>query len=183
MRSNDDIEWPVHYFILSVHDLCGLPPRRLSSTVPTVPCSMIADSVSWRQTWPNHDNLLHCWCDSKIKVILLLNSRMNGHMKRTAFVSSLMWSSERWSACSTSHHTVHYPWSPGSLGGQSFDILLMVAFDSQHSVYTFRPSPTIWKSVICKGDFSISINGKRWWDADGSIRQHEPIIRTPMPWH
>ena len=34
-----------------------LPLRRLSSTVP---CSMIMifGSISWRQTWPNHNNLL-----------------------------------------------------------------------------------------------------------------------------
>ena len=36
------------------HDLRGLFLRRLPSTVP---CSMIFGSVSWRQTWPNLDNL------------------------------------------------------------------------------------------------------------------------------
>ena len=37
-----------------LHDLRGLPLRRIPSTEP---CSMIVSSVWWRQTWPNHDNL------------------------------------------------------------------------------------------------------------------------------
>ena len=35
-RSNDDIEWPVHYLMLSFHDLRGLPLRRLPFTEPVV---------------------------------------------------------------------------------------------------------------------------------------------------
>ena len=54
MRSNYDIDWPVNSLMLSFHDLRGLHLRHLPSTVP---CSMIICSVSWRQTWPNHDNL------------------------------------------------------------------------------------------------------------------------------
>ena len=52
--SNDDIDWLVNSLMLSLHDLRGLPPQRLPSTEP---CSMIFGSISWRQTWPNHDNL------------------------------------------------------------------------------------------------------------------------------
>ena len=33
MRSNGDIDWPVHSLILIFHDLRGLPLRRLPSTV------------------------------------------------------------------------------------------------------------------------------------------------------
>ena len=54
MRSNDDNDWHVNSLMLSLHDLSGLPMRRLPSTVPR---SMIFGSVSWRQAWPNHDNL------------------------------------------------------------------------------------------------------------------------------
>ena len=38
VHSNDNIDWPVHSLMFSLHDLCGLPLRRLPSTVP---CSMI----------------------------------------------------------------------------------------------------------------------------------------------
>ena len=31
-RSNDHIDWPVHSLMLSIHDLRGLPLRRLPST-------------------------------------------------------------------------------------------------------------------------------------------------------
>ena len=34
MRSNNDIDWPVHSLMLSFHDLRGLPLRHLPSTVP-----------------------------------------------------------------------------------------------------------------------------------------------------
>ena len=54
MRSNADIDWPVHALMLSFHDLRGLPLRRLPSTVS---CSVIFGSVSRRQTWLNHDSL------------------------------------------------------------------------------------------------------------------------------
>ena len=40
--------------MLSFHDIRSLPLRRLPSTVS---CSMIVGSVSWRQTWLNHDSL------------------------------------------------------------------------------------------------------------------------------
>ena len=49
MRSNDDIDWPVHSLMLSFNDLHGLPLRRLPFTVL---CSMIFGSVSWWHTWP-----------------------------------------------------------------------------------------------------------------------------------
>ena len=63
MRTNNDNDWSAHSLMLSVHDLHGLPLRRLSSTVP---CSMVVSSVSWRQTWPNHDNLqaIRWWCQT-----------------------------------------------------------------------------------------------------------------------
>ena len=54
MHSNYDIDWPVHSLMLSFHDMRGLPLQRLLSTVP---CGMIFGSVSWRQTWSNHDSL------------------------------------------------------------------------------------------------------------------------------
>ena len=54
LRSNSGIDWPVHSFMLSFHDLRGLPLRRLPSTEPC--SSIIFGSVSWRQTWLNHDN-------------------------------------------------------------------------------------------------------------------------------
>ena len=54
MRSNGDIDWSVHSFVLSFHELCGLPLRCLPSMQP---CSMIFSSISWWQTWPNHDYL------------------------------------------------------------------------------------------------------------------------------
>ena len=70
MWSNDDIDWPVHPLTLFFHDLRGLLLRRLSSTVPS---NMIFSSVSWRATWPNHDNLRRLtvnsksfWCPAKI---------------------------------------------------------------------------------------------------------------------
>ena len=56
MHSKDDSNWPVQSSMLSFHDLCGLPLRRLPSTVH---CCMIFDSVLCLQRWPNHDNL-HC---------------------------------------------------------------------------------------------------------------------------
>ena len=40
MRSNDDIDWPVHSLMLSFHDLRGLPRRGLPST-----CSMVFGSA------------------------------------------------------------------------------------------------------------------------------------------
>ena len=43
MRSNDDIDWPVHSLIPSFHDLRDLTLRRLP---PTGPCSVIFGSVS-----------------------------------------------------------------------------------------------------------------------------------------
>ena len=52
----------VHSLMLSSHDLRGL---LLWWLPPIVPCSMIFGSVSWWQTWLNHDSL---WCllvDSK----------------------------------------------------------------------------------------------------------------------
>ena len=52
-RSNDDIDCPVHSLMLSFRNLRGLPLRRHPSTEPR---SMIFSSVSWRLTWPNHDN-------------------------------------------------------------------------------------------------------------------------------
>ena len=60
-RSSDDIDWPVHSLMFSFHDLRALPLQRLPSTEP---CSMIFGSVSWRQTSPNHDNLLRLTVDS-----------------------------------------------------------------------------------------------------------------------
>ena len=62
-HSNDDIDWPVHSLVLSFLDLRGLPWRRLLSTVP---CSMIFGSVSWRQTWPNHNSLRRLMVDSEL---------------------------------------------------------------------------------------------------------------------
>ena len=53
MRSNDDIDCPVHSLMASFHDLRGFHLRFILSTVP---CSMIFGSVSWRHTWQNHDN-------------------------------------------------------------------------------------------------------------------------------
>ena len=44
MRSNDNIDWPVHPLMLSFHDLRDLPLRRLPSTVPR---SMILGSVAY----------------------------------------------------------------------------------------------------------------------------------------
>ena len=43
----------------------------------TLPCSMIFCSVSWRQTWPNHDNLRDCvlWPNGARKVCVLRRSR------------------------------------------------------------------------------------------------------------
>ena len=61
-RSNDDINWPVHFFMLSFHDLCSLPLRRPPSKEP---CSMIFGSVSWRQKWQNNDNLRCLTVDSR----------------------------------------------------------------------------------------------------------------------
>ena len=62
MRSNDYNDWPVHSLMFSLHDLRGLPLRRLPSTDP---CSMIFGISSWWQTWPNHDNLRHVRVDNK----------------------------------------------------------------------------------------------------------------------
>ena len=53
MRSNNDNYWPVHSLMSSLHDSRVLPLRRLPSTVPRC---MISVSISWRQTWTNHDN-------------------------------------------------------------------------------------------------------------------------------
>ena len=49
-----DNDWPVNSLMVSFHDLRCQSLRRLPSTVP---CSMLFGSVSWGQTWPNHDNL------------------------------------------------------------------------------------------------------------------------------
>ena len=62
MHNNDDNHWLVNSLALSFRDLRGLPLRRLLSPVP---CSMIFSSVSWRQTWPNHDNLRRLSDDNK----------------------------------------------------------------------------------------------------------------------
>ena len=59
-RSNDD--WSVHSLMLSFHDLRARPLRRLPSTES---CSIIFGSVSWRQTWPNHDNFRRLTVDSR----------------------------------------------------------------------------------------------------------------------
>ena len=62
MRSSDDIDWAVHFNMLSFHDIQGLPLRRLP---PTAACSMVPGSVSWRLTWPNHDSLRLLTVDCK----------------------------------------------------------------------------------------------------------------------
>ena len=61
MCSNYDIDWPVHSLMLSLRGL------RLRRPPPTVPCSMIFSSVSlsWWQTWPNHDSLRRLMVGSK----------------------------------------------------------------------------------------------------------------------
>ena len=53
-----------HSLMLSFHNLRGLPLRSLR---PAVPCSrpMIFGSVSWRQSWPNHDSLRRLTVDIK----------------------------------------------------------------------------------------------------------------------
>ena len=63
MRSNYDSDWRVHSLILSIHDLRGLPLRRLGYHLlfPLV-CFC---SVSSQQTWPNHDNLQRLTVDNK----------------------------------------------------------------------------------------------------------------------
>ena len=43
-RSHDDIGWRVHSLMLSSHELCGLPLRRLPSTEP---CSMISNALTY----------------------------------------------------------------------------------------------------------------------------------------
>ena len=62
MRSSNDIDWPVHSMMLTLRDLRGLPLRRIPSTVPW---RTIFSSVTWRQTWPNHDNLQRFTVDRK----------------------------------------------------------------------------------------------------------------------
>ena len=62
MCSNDDNAWPVHSLMLSLRDLRSLTLQWLPSTVP---CCVIFGSVSWQQTWPNHDNLWHLTVDNK----------------------------------------------------------------------------------------------------------------------
>ena len=62
MGSNDDIDWPVHSLMLSLHDLRGILLRWLPSTVPW---SIIFGSVSWRHAWPSHVSLRRLTIDSK----------------------------------------------------------------------------------------------------------------------
>ena len=66
MRTNDDIDWPVYSLMLSCRDLRG---QRLP---PTGPCSVIFGSVSWRQTWPNHDSLMHLTVHPLIDGLILM---------------------------------------------------------------------------------------------------------------
>ena len=56
MCSKEDNDWSVNLLMLSLYDLRGLLLRLLPSAVPY---SMIFGSVSWREIWPNHDNLLN----------------------------------------------------------------------------------------------------------------------------
>ena len=60
-RSNDDINWLVYFLMLSFHDLHDLYLWRFPYTEPY---SMIFGIVSWRQTWPNHDNWRRLAVDS-----------------------------------------------------------------------------------------------------------------------
>ena len=67
---SDDGDWPVHSLMFSLHDLRSLHLRRIQSIVP---CSMIFDSVSRRQIWPNHVYLQRLtvyikstWCPARI---------------------------------------------------------------------------------------------------------------------
>ena len=62
MHINDYMDWPVHSFMLSFHDLLGFPLQRLPATVP---CCMIFGSVSWRKTWPSHDSMYAWWLTVK----------------------------------------------------------------------------------------------------------------------
>ena len=64
MRSRDDSEWPVHSLMLSLHDLQGLPLQQRFK--PSVPCSTVIGSASYRQTLPNNDNLRRLQVDNKI---------------------------------------------------------------------------------------------------------------------
>ena len=52
----------IHSLMLSFHDLRSLPLRCLPSMEP---CSRIFGSVSWWQTWPNHDKLRRLTVDSR----------------------------------------------------------------------------------------------------------------------
>ena len=61
-RSTDFTDWPIHSLMVSFQVLRGLPLRRLPSTKR---CGMIFDSVLWRQTWQNHDNLRRPTVDNR----------------------------------------------------------------------------------------------------------------------
>ena len=54
MRSNDDFDWTIYSLMLSFQDLLDLP--FLLWLPSTVPCSIFG-SISWWQTWSNHDSL------------------------------------------------------------------------------------------------------------------------------
>ena len=103
MHSNDDIDWPVHSLLFSFHDLRGLPLRRLPSAVP---CSMTFSSVSWWQTWPNHDNFWRL----TVNIIWEMDSNMTTPNSLSAIYRVL-----RKSAPTTPKHMVTQPQTSADL--------------------------------------------------------------------
>ena len=82
LYGNDNMDWSGHCSTMSFQVLRSVHMRCLPFTEH---CSMIFGSVSWRQTWSNHDNLR--------RLIKLLLTGFHRHVKRRLGHLCHRWSS------------------------------------------------------------------------------------------